>query len=140
MKRIPPIILAPLIAHPLWAVLMMTAPIPLHTVGIDAIYTVAPGPMSAALLMFLSSASAWAAHSDRLHGHPVGFMLMMPQQFLILLSLWTVGVAVARATYANGYAPPEGWRFIAADQIFFATCSILHTVALYKQYIKRPVA
>ena len=139
MKPIPNIILAPLIAHPLWAVFMLTAPMPIHTIGIDAIYTAIPSQLPAAIAMVLASALAWLSHCDRWHAGPVGLSLIMPQQFIMLLSMWTVILSVITATYANRYAPPEGWRFIAADQILFFVCSILHTKVIFQTYVHRPL-
>ena len=134
MRSIPAIILAPLIAHPLWALLMIGAPMPLHTMGIDSAYSMAHNGALAVILMVAASIGAILSHLPRFHGKREGLLLVSLQQTLMLWGLWTVLVSVFSARYANGYAPPEGWRFIAADQCLFGIISVLHTRQIWLTY------
>lgn len=144
MKSIPAIIMLPLVVHVGWAAIMLTSPVPIHTMGIDAVYKWSVSNTSAQVVMVLTSVAAFLSHAERWHGKLPGLALVLPQQFLMLWGLWTIvsclfgisdGDGVPR--YANGYAPPEGWRFIAADQFMFAVASILHTAKIIQTYFPR---
>ena len=145
MKPIPDSILNPLISHPVWALLMWTSPLALHTMGIDSAYQFVRGhELPAVAFMTLASAGAWLSHHERFHGRGSGLAMILPQQLLMLWSLWTITTCILGintnpidyiARYPNGYAPPEGWRFIGADQVWFAIGGLQHTRRIWRTYV-----
>ena len=56
--------------------------------------------------------------------------LLMPQQFLLTLQVWSISVALVTGVYPDGYVPIGGPWFILTDQIWAWMLTVSHSVWL----------
>jgi hypothetical protein len=60
----------------------------------------------------------------------VHLVLFAPQQFLLLLMVWTITEAILVGRYPDGYIPPDGGWFVQTDQIFALILGTSHSAWL----------
>lgn len=92
-----------------------------------------PQPFNGTILI-LASLLVFAAYVTNTNKNVkpwITLTLLLPQQFLLLLSLISILLAVATGTYPDGYSPQGGGIFILADQLWMLTICIWHTVEYY---------
>jgi hypothetical protein len=65
----------------------------------------------------------------------VGLFLVLPQQFLLLISMGGVIEAVLLGTYANGVIEPR--VFIFADQVPILLLGCFHSLAIFDSFSKK---
>jgi hypothetical protein len=115
--------------------------------GIAAIYQ--PGTLVVTQLNGLSDMVAYLGYQSAVGGYILLFVgalaiyamrtqfalkvtLLLPQQFLLCLQMWSISVVLATGVYPDGHIPLGGPWFILTDQIWawLLTCS--HSVFLAK--------
>jgi hypothetical protein len=57
-------------------------------------------------------------------------LLLMPQQVLLLIQIWSITVALSTGAYPDGYIPTGGGAFILNDQIWPWLLTIAHSAWL----------
>jgi hypothetical protein len=80
----------------------------------------------------LIAAGLMATVGANLRALPKGWhaALFIPQQVLLMLSLWTITVALLEGKYPDGYIPQGGAFFIMADQVWTFLLAASHSVWL----------
>lgn len=85
---------------------------------------IAETTMAGGFLLFVGPtallAAFWGSTLTRL-------ILIIPQQFALILQLVSINAAVLSGTYPDGYVPAGGWMFILADQLWAWSASLAHT-------------
>ena len=125
---------APALVHMTWAVAVLRSASPLITTGLADIYKImhynrlAVG-LSLLLFALMAIGSVFCHRS-----HPrLSFMLLLPQQFLMLLSLITATECMIMGRFANGVV--LGSDFIIADQCHQAFIPFAHTCLIFHVYL-----
>lgn len=110
--------------HSIWAVMILLSSDPF---GSTPVHVLRVGPRFVTSFVLLATA-AMAVRGIRRRGTTAGWLLMLPQQFLLIVS--AVGGLIAAATghYADGVTRPH--LFIAADQLPGVVAAICHTFAI----------
>ena len=126
--------LAPAAVHLTWSLAVLQAEQPLITTGLADIYKImhynrlAVG-LSLLLFALMAIGSVFCHRS-----HPrLSFTLLLPQQFLMLMSLFTATECMILGRFANGVV--LGSDFIIADQCHQAFVPFAHTCLIFHVYL-----
>jgi hypothetical protein len=57
-------------------------------------------------------------------------LLFLPQQVLLLATIWTITIALIEGKYPDGYIPQGGAWFILTDQIWTWLMAVSHSIWL----------
>jgi hypothetical protein len=88
-------------------------------------------PIAFALLLMVVGGIAIVGSIDwLLMSHRARYFMFAPQQFLLMLQLVSIVVAVALGHYPDGYVPRGGGWFILADQIQAWILAVSHSIWL----------
>jgi hypothetical protein len=104
----------------------VTALASLHDVG--AWLGLSPWPLG----WFLVIAGVLAVYgsTSRIMHRSAHFAIFIPQQFLLVLMIWSITVALVTGRYPDGYIPPDGGYFISTDQAFAWILGVSHSLFL----------
>ena len=110
--------------HGIWAIMLLFSDEPF---GSTPVHTLRFGHrfVTAAVLL---AASAVAVRGVRLRGTRAGWLLLLPQQILLMVSAIGGIVAAFLGHYADGVTRPG--LFIAADQLPGVVAALCHTFAI----------
>lgn len=123
------------VLHLAWAAILLAFP-PVRTTAIDWILKMFGGYSTVAGLALAASAGL-ALSGLRLRDHPAGsFFMVLPQQFLVIVSAVGAISAMLAGHFADGVVRPS--EFIIADQAPAVLLAVLHAAALVERYAWRP--
>jgi hypothetical protein len=110
--------------HSIWAVMILASDDPF---GSTPVHVLRFGPRALTALVLLATAALAVGGISR-KGTPAGWLLMLPQQILLMISAVGGLVAAALGHYADGVMRPH--LFIAADQLPGIVAAVCHTFAI----------
>lgn len=123
--RLHPVFWTPACLHVLWAIIAIgTGGIPQAT-ALSAFYAQGINSLAFAAIMVTASLLAIAGVHDH---RRYAWLLILPQQVLLLISAVSCGTAVLMGHFADGVARPTG--FILADQALPVLVWAFHSLAL----------
>ena len=123
--RTPIIIWYAVVLHVCWAVLLLFSPDPLMATPVHSMHQIAPRYGLIGILLLASMGAIWGIR------HPpslIGFLLVMPQQILLLIMMGGASLAVLTSQYADGVPRPP--LFILADQLPALLTTVFHTISV----------
>jgi hypothetical protein len=115
------------IAHIVCGLIVLYLPGAIEVTQLNGIYDLTGSARSGAYLLILAGVLAIMARS---FGFVTCVVLLVPQQFLLVLQIWSISVVLATGVYPDGYAPVGGAWFILTDQIWPWLLTISHSVWL----------
>lgn len=126
--------LGPALIHVWWGMCVIASPEPLLTTGIADVYLWCQADQftTGALLLAVgvSSIGSLSIH-DR--SQRLAFAMLIPQQFVMLISATTALNCIHKSQFADGL--PYDWLFIAADQCYVFVIGVCHTCLIVEVYI-----
>ncbi len=124
-QRISVMVLFAVTLHFFWAFAILTDPLALGATGISSLYRwIHPGAL---LVAVLCGASTLTLTGLTLR-YPWSFVMLIPQQLLLMMSAAGAIEAVFLSQYADGVL--RHWTFIAADQAYSVIAAMGHTLAM----------
>lgn len=121
--------------HLLWAIMLTVSAEPLRTTGIDFVFSGTNSMEFTATMFFVASVFAFFSIFHVFPRRIGNLFMFLPQQFLLLLSAFGAIMCMKNGQFADGEARPR--LFIIADQIPIVLIAILHSVAMFKNYVLR---
>ena len=119
--------------HYAWAVILVVTGLPVQVTPVWGMSVIVTSPYWLAVIFAVLATAAIVG--GRYLEEPWGFLLMLPQQTVLIISALGVLTAVMRGMYADGTIRPE--LFILADQIPALIAPPLYTVAILDVYRRK---
>ena len=119
-----------IILHFGWAFMLLFLPIVVTTPMALFYLTCGGNPFLMATVLMLSSICGWISITGKRSQRFTGWLFLLPQQFLLILSGLSSLAAVLAGQYADGV--PRPWYFILEDQLANILLPMLHTVGLLR--------
>lgn len=126
-------VITAIVVHSIWGILLLFSSAPLHTTPL------AESPSSNRFLAsFIYLGSSLLASLSfvfrRLETNILGLLMVIPQQYLLMLSAFTGVLCGIRGQYPDGYVPAGGALFIWSDQAWAIVGMFAHTLSLLDWY------
>lgn len=122
------IIYMAIMTHLIWAGLLIYSPSPETVTGINLLYRIFPNRFLLAGILIAASTMAYIA-LKKAEGTK-SLMLLLPQQFLLVLPAIAVFTAITAGHFADGVIRPRA--FLTADKISIVLVAIFHSMSLLK--------
>ena len=122
------IVIYAILLHLAWAILLLVDESVAGTPPVSALTAVVGTPAAVGILLFIASA---ALVGLLMRSFRWGFLLLGPQQVVLLHSAMGSITAILAHSYADGV--PRPWAFIAADQFPNILTAILYACAVAEQ-------
>ena len=122
------VILMASLVHILWAGLLLWDPTAAGSTPLNIVVKMAGGPERSAFVLIAAAATAMFYPFVRKVGKHAFALMLIPQQFLLLMSAGAGIRAALNGQYADGVE--RGWAFILGDQSAIVALAILYTIAV----------
>lgn len=123
-----PVIWMAVLMHLIWGISLLSYGAPLYTTTLSDIVTRVTPYWLAAILLITSSIMAIAGIYLEKRKPRIALCLLLPQQFLLFLSMGSALDAVLGSQYSDGVIRPR--EFILADQVYAIITTGMHTLVL----------
>jgi len=131
-QRVSVMVLFAVTLHFFWAFIILYDPQSLGATGIASLYRIIH-PSSLLVLTLVCSSTLTLI--GLLLRYPLSFILLIPQQILLMMSAAGAIEAIFISQYADGVLRP--WAFIAADQVYSIIAALGHTLAMALFVLRR---
>lgn len=112
--------------HLIWAVLLIMSPAPTTVTGLNLLYNIFPNRYLLAAILIVTSVVAILA-VVRYKG-VTSLLLLLPQQFMLIVPAIAVLQAIGNASFADGVTRPRA--FLTADKVSVVLLAIFHSISL----------
>jgi hypothetical protein len=115
------------IAHIVCGLTVLHVPGAIEVTQLNGIYDLVGNATTGAYLLILVGVLAIIARS---FSFVTCVALLVPQQFLLLLQIWSISVVLTTGVFPDGHMPIGGSWFILTDQIWPWLLTVSHSVWL----------
>ena len=123
--------------HIVWGFALLSAQTNLHTTTIDSVVQFIQPYWLAAVILITASVMSFVSLHLGLKYRRIALALLLPQQFMLVMSCIGAAQAVILSHYADGV--PRPWEFILADQSVILIITALHTGLLIYHFARKPI-
>ena len=123
-----------IILHIVWGIVLLLSGVPTRITAIYALNEVVNNHVVLGLIMIIAGVLACVG----IYSHKTDIktlVLVLPQQFLLIMSMLGAMEAIDKSSFADGVIRPR--EFIFCDQFPAILASVLHTVALLQSFGQR---
>lgn len=131
-QRVSVMVLFAVTLHLFWACLTLYDQQAMGATGLASLYRWIYPPTFLIIVLVGASISTLIGIALR---HPWSFIMLIPQQILLMMSAAGAIEAIFISQYADGVLRP--WAFIAADQAYSVIAALGHTLAMLLFVLKR---